>query len=293
MNDDEATRAGQLGQQLPPSPADAAGTTTGKTAWVGRAKPPPAPTPPPADPYWPPVEGPHTPYDPGYAGPAYGSPGYRGPSYPAPVAAARRRSGRTALLVIAGVLAACCAGGATLALLGGALAKDVTQDAAGPGAGQDQGGSGEDGSGEDGKDGSGQDAGKPGLNTPVRDGKFEFVVTSVSCGNESVGTSIIKAEAKGQFCIVTMSIANIGTEAQTFTDVFQKALGPDGTVYGADAGAGLIANEGGAVFWKVINPGNSATGKIVYDIPAGASIATLELHDSLLSGGVMISVTGT
>ena len=100
----------------------------------------------------------------------------------------------------------------------------------------------------------------------------------------------MKVEASGQFCVVSLSVKNIGDEGQTFADSFQKALGPDGTVYRAHTGAGVVANEGGEAVWNVINPGNAVTGKIVFDIPPKAEITSLEFHDSPLSGGVAVAV---
>jgi hypothetical protein len=200
------------------------------------------------------------------------------------------------MLVVAGVLAACCAAGATVALLSSALVKDAIPSAGqGGDTGQAGDGDGDGGGGRDGDGGGDGDGGEgdsgPGLDTAVRDGAFEFVVSDVSCGHSSLGGSIINVKAQGQFCVVSLSVANIGTKARTFTDVFQKALDTDGTVYGADTGAGLIANEGGGVMWKVVNPGNKITGKIVYDIPADGHVATLELHDSVLSRGVLVTLS--
>ena len=37
-------------------------------------------------------------------------------------------------------------------------------------------------------------------------------------------------------------------------------------------------------------PGNAITAKVVYDLPAGATIAVLELHDSGFSRGVKVRV---
>ena len=43
--------------------------------------------------------------------------------------------------------------------------------------------------------------------------------------------------------------------------------------------------------WDNINPGNTVNAKIVFDMPKDANPATLELHDSMLSGGVKVSLT--
>ena len=131
----------------------------------------------------------------------------------------------------------------------------------------------------------------PGLNTPVKDGKFEFVIGSVSCGHPSVSRAFVSRPAQGQFCLVALSVRNVGTKSQTFADAFQKANGPTGDSYAADTAAGLLANTDGANVWTLINPGNKVSGTIVFDIPASATISTVELHDSALWHGVTIQVT--
>src|SRR5690242_20673256 len=122
--------------------------------WVGRATARPS-----VDPYWPPIDA-----DPVVI--------YAPPPPP--------RRGLRTFLIIVGVLAAVCAGGATLALLTSAAVHSALNPAPAPSAAATT------------------PAPKPttkpptptvraaGLNAPVRDGKFEFVVSAVSCGHASV-----------------------------------------------------------------------------------------------------------
>ena len=44
--------------------------------------------------------------------------------------------------------------------------------------------------------------------------------------------------------------------------------------------------------WDNINPGNSVQVKVVYDMPTDAVPASIKLHDSMLSNGVTVSLTG-
>jgi len=241
-------------------PATLGAVTEPDGAWIGRARPPQPQPPrgfsddtlaPPAEP-WGTAPWGTAPYGPApFVGAPYGVPVYAPP--------VRRRTGRTVLLVVAGVLAACCAGGGTLALIGSGLL---------------QGGR----------------SAPPGLNTPVRDGKFEFVVSRVRCGQSKVGPAPFSRTAQGQFCLVDLSVRNIGQEGQTFADAYQRAYGPDGTKFGADSAAGLLANSGGATLFTLVNPGNEVNDTIVFDIPKGTMLSKVELHDGPLSGGVSVSV---
>ncbi|MCO8271798.1 DUF4352 domain-containing protein [Actinoplanes sp. TRM 88003] len=130
----------------------------------------------------------------------------------------------------------------------------------------------------------------PGLNQPAKDGDFQFTVTGVKCGVAKVGSAYLNEKAQGQFCLVSVQIKNIGKEAQTMVDSVQKAFDAKGTEYSVDSGAAIYANEDQQVFFEEINPGNTAKGKLVFDIPKGTKLTTLELHDSLFSGGVKVAL---
>jgi hypothetical protein len=133
----------------------------------------------------------------------------------------------------------------------------------------------------------------PGVGDAVRDGQFEFVIEAVSCGHAELVNGFMRAKPQGRFCVVDVTVRNIGHDARTFADGNQRAYSPSGDRYAADSGAGWIANSGGAATWNVVNPGNSIRAKVVFDIPPAASISTVELHDSLLSGGVRVTVAPT
>ncbi|MBY8870498.1 DUF4352 domain-containing protein [Micromonospora sp. PLK6-60] len=128
------------------------------------------------------------------------------------------------------------------------------------------------------------------LGQPARDGKFEFTVKSAKCGVAKLGTSTLGAKAQGQFCLVTMTVKNIGKEAQMFDGGSQKAYAADGTEYSADGGAAIYANQNAETFLNDINPGNQVSGVVVFDIPKNVKLTKLELHDSPFSGGVDVAL---
>jgi hypothetical protein len=136
----------------------------------------------------------------------------------------------------------------------------------------------------------GKDAAAGKVGAPIRDGKFEFTVQTIKCGVSKVGDDMLNKTAQGQFCLVTLKVANIGKEAQTFDGSNQKAYGADGAQFSADDTAGIYANDNDDAFLNDINPGNSVTGTVVFDIPKTAKLAKLELHDSAFSGGVTVAV---
>lgn len=134
-------------------------------------------------------------------------------------------------------------------------------------------------------------AAKPG--TPVRDGKFEFVVAKLTCGKKTVGGQYLNATAQGQFCVVPMTVKNIGDKAQMFSASDQKAFIGDAS-YEADSMASMYvetsANGKSSSFLENINPGNSVKGSIVFDVPKGKTLDRIALHDSMFSGGVEVQL---
>ena len=130
----------------------------------------------------------------------------------------------------------------------------------------------------------------PGLGDKVRDGKFEFVATGMDCSKTRVGDEYLHTDAQGKFCVVALTVKNIGTEAQTFTGTAQKAYDASGASFDDDTGAELYANKSAETFLNDINPGNTVHGKVIFDVPKTTVLTTIELHDSSWSGGVKVSL---
>ncbi|MET7373435.1 DUF4352 domain-containing protein [Micromonospora arida] len=128
------------------------------------------------------------------------------------------------------------------------------------------------------------------IGQPARDGKFEFTVKSAKCGVAKIGSDVLGQKAQGQFCLVTVNVKNIGKEAQMFDGSSQKAYAADGTEYSADTGAAIYANKNAETFLNDINPGNQVNGVVVFDIPKNVKLTKLELHDSMFSGGVDVTL---
>jgi Domain of unknown function (DUF4352) len=127
------------------------------------------------------------------------------------------------------------------------------------------------------------------LNQPARDGQLEFTVTGTSCGKATEGNGSQTVTAQGQFCEISLTVRNIGTDARVFTGAFQEAKGAGGATYRDDFAA-EFASSADSVFFDQINPGNQVQGVLVFDLPKDDRIVSLELHDSPLSAGVLVAV---
>ena len=127
------------------------------------------------------------------------------------------------------------------------------------------------------------------LGAPVRDGKFEFTVTKIKPGVRQVGDTGFGVKAQGQFVLVSVTVENIGDEPQALFGDSQKLFDAAGREYSADSEAAIYLEDSNSL-WEEINPGNKVDGVIVFDVPKGTDPTRLELHDSLFSGGVEVTL---
>ena len=130
----------------------------------------------------------------------------------------------------------------------------------------------------------------PKIGQPARDGKFEFVVKSIECGRPNVGSDFLTETAQGQYCLLNVTVKNIGNEPQSLFSSNQYLFNAQGQKYSADDAATYAASPQGNTWYEEINPGNSVEGAIVFDIPKDQTPTTAELHDSAFSGGVKVSL---
>ena len=130
----------------------------------------------------------------------------------------------------------------------------------------------------------------PGIGDAVKDGKFTFVVQSFKCGKDSVGNSFMREEAQGQYCLMDVSVENHGDEPQMLFSDNQLVFDAKGREFANDAMAAMSIDGNDQVWMEEINPGNSVQGTMVFDVPKNAEIVSARLHDSMLSGGVEISL---
>ncbi|WP_433727318.1 protein kinase domain-containing protein [Nocardia sp. CA-129566] len=124
-----------------------------------------------------------------------------------------------------------------------------------------------------------------GLNTPVRDGKFEFVVTAVDSGIPRIGLQ----NAGGTYSVVTVAVRNISDEPKWFLPVGQRLVDTQGRQVDHNAIASMWQNTQRRYNYSFeLQPGQSATTQLVFDVPQDATPSQLELHDFLLSNGVTV-----
>jgi hypothetical protein len=126
------------------------------------------------------------------------------------------------------------------------------------------------------------------IGTAVRDGKFEFVVKSMKCNVDKAGKGFLTSKAKGDYCLVQLTVKNIGDESQLFAP--SNMIGIKGkTEYTPDSTASLYAT-GEGTWVDQLNPGVDTTATVAYDVPSDLKLDAIRLHDSMLSDGVVVSL---
>ena len=130
----------------------------------------------------------------------------------------------------------------------------------------------------------------PGLNAPVRDGKFEFVVTDVQTGITVLGDNpYLQRTAQGAYTVVTMTVLNTSKVPYGFSPGNQDLYDTQDRKFGNDAAA-AINLQADTSLYADINPGNTVTAKVVFDLPADSQPDRIVLHDSMFSGGATVSL---
>lgn len=129
----------------------------------------------------------------------------------------------------------------------------------------------------------------PEIGDRVRGDTLEFTVVTVEDGVATVGAGRYEERARGEFVLVTLKVKNIGDDPAGVIGGAQAAYDARGDAFSTDTTAGILL-EGNEDFLGVIDPGEHVTGVLVFDVPRGTTLTTLELRDSLFGEGERVSL---
>ena len=135
---------------------------------------------------------------------------------------------------------------------------------------------------------TGADAVAGRMNRAVADGRFEFAVTGMRCGVRQVGTRRLGQKARGRFCLVAVTVKNVGRRTRTLEASWQTGYTPDGRAYPSEAGAAMFVGGPGRTVLESIDPGVRVRGTLVFDVPRGIELSSVVLRESALTPGVRI-----
>lgn len=110
-----------------------------------------------------------------------------------------------------------------------------------------------------------------GLGEAFTSGPFQYTVTEVTTGLESVGDSFSKHPAQGGFVRLDVTVTNVGSQPEVFDgDFLIRVVDTDGREFSADSQANIIGNEDSAGWLTEVNPGNTVQAGVFFDLPDGA-----------------------
>lgn len=127
-----------------------------------------------------------------------------------------------------------------------------------------------------------------GIGTPVEVGDLSLTVTDVETGVASVGDPMWDTQANGEFVIVSFTITNNGSSPESIFSNDFMLLNDAGAEFATSSDAWHVEDN---LSWEEINPGNSFTGVLVYDVPAGTSVTGLEVTVGWFSSPVSVDLT--
>lgn len=107
-------------------------------------------------------------------------------------------------------------------------------------------------------------------------GDVTYVVTDVEYGVSQLGDEYVNTTPQGQFVVVSLDLTNNGTEALSFSDEMVVLL--DGEIeYSASADAWAYLEE--SVLYEEVNPGNTLSAQVAFDVPADAHPSVAQLSE--------------
>jgi hypothetical protein len=123
------------------------------------------------------------------------------------------------------------------------------------------------------------------------EGTFAFTVTGSKCGVKSVGPADLEQKATGQFCLVDVSVKNVGTKATLLDGGAQKGVDAQGKEYPVADLATVFLNDKSPTLLEEIKPGAEVKGVLPFQVPATAKITAVVLHGSMSTPGVRVALS--
>jgi len=115
----------------------------------------------------------------------------------------------------------------------------------------------------------------------------EFTATAVECGIPTVDNEYDPVDADGQFCKVSLTVANKGTVPFSYAPSFAAAFVGDAE-YGFDSEATVRDTD--AVLDEFVNPDASIDTVVYFDLPSDAIITRLVFTEDYAGGAVEVTL---
>ena len=123
------------------------------------------------------------------------------------------------------------------------------------------------------------------------EGSFAFTVTGSKCGVKSVGPADLSQQASGQFCLVDVSVRNVGKEATLLDGGAQTGVDAQGKEYAVADLATVFLNDKSPTLLEEIKPGAEVKGVLPFQLPATTKLSAVVLHGAKSTPGVRVPLS--
>lgn len=107
------------------------------------------------------------------------------------------------------------------------------------------------------------------------DSDYDITIDSVE-RTTTIGPEGLQEEAQGEYIVIEVSFTNNGSEAVDLDSDAFKLQSTDGTSYEGSTDSTYMENS---LIYETVNPGNTYTGAIAYDVPEGTEVDSLVYQD--------------
>ncbi|WP_250505116.1 DUF4352 domain-containing protein [Bowdeniella massiliensis] len=128
----------------------------------------------------------------------------------------------------------------------------------------------------------------PGIGDTITAGAFEITITKIEPGISKVGPSGFEEKAQGQFVKVFANVKNTSNEAEYFVEGEQKLIDDSDRQHSASSSS-IYLDESHLLFTE-INPGNTAEGVMLFDIPTDAKPVAIDLKGGIFGSATRVSL---
>ncbi|MGO1543908.1 MAG: DUF4352 domain-containing protein [Gulosibacter sp.] len=129
-----------------------------------------------------------------------------------------------------------------------------------------------------------------GIGDTVVSGDLEFTITGVESGVTEVGSEYLNSTPQGVYYLVHVEVTNTGDSAEYFSSSNQVLIDDQGREHETDGSASLYIEDNDVLFTD-INPGNTAVGTLVFDLPADAAPVEIHFGSGLFSDDAVVSLS--
>jgi Domain of unknown function (DUF4352) len=123
------------------------------------------------------------------------------------------------------------------------------------------------------------------------DGAFIVTVTRLRCGVRSVGPADLQQRAKGEFCLVNVTVENAVREPRLLEGGAQRVVDVHGRAYAVDDRAAAFLNERVPSLLDEVPAATTVNGVLPFEVPAGTRLSALLMHESAGTRGTRIALS--